>query len=71
MTSQNPTENTRVTTSSTVRVSQYLRVSTLDQSRDGYGLDSQERILKSFIASNEDKGWMTSDDLMYVDEGIS
>ena len=71
MASQNSTENTRVTASSTVRVAKYLRVSTLDQSRDGYGLDSQERILKSFIASNEDKGWMTSDDLMYVDEGIS
>ena len=53
------------------KVALYARVSTTEQVKDGYGLDSQERILKSFIASNEDKGWMTSDDLIYVDEWIS
>lgn len=52
-------------------VALYSRVSTTEQVKDGYGLDSQKRILRSFVESNEDKGWITSDDLSYVDEGIS
>lgn len=53
------------------RVAMYLRVSTLEQAKEGYWLDTQERLLKAYIESNEDKGWITSESLMYRDEGIS
>ncbi len=55
------------------RVAMYLRVSTMEQARDHgwYGIDSQERILRSYIDANADYGWVTSDDLVYIDEGVS
>lgn len=62
--------HTKETTTSE-RVAMYLRVSTNEQAKDGYGLDTQERLLKAYIGSNEDKGWITSDSLIYRDEGIS
>ena len=37
------------------RVALYMRVSTAEQVQDGYGLDSQDRILRAFVQSNEDK----------------
>lgn len=53
------------------RVGLYMRVSTIEQARDGYGLDSQDRILRAFVKANEDIGWLTSENLIYRDEGIS
>lgn len=53
------------------RVALYMRVSTAEQVQDGYWLDSQDRILHAFVQSNEDKWWITSDALIYCDEGIS
>jgi site-specific DNA recombinase len=53
------------------RVALYMRVSTIEQARDGYGLDSQDRILRAFVKANEDIGWITSENLIYRDEGIS
>lgn len=53
------------------RVALYMRVSTIEQARDGYGLDSQDRILRAFVKANEDIGWLTSENLIYRDEGIS
>jgi len=53
------------------RVACYIRVSTEEQAKEGYGLESQERILRAFVASNSDKNWVTSEALMYRDEGIS
>lgn len=54
-----------------IRVAIYMRVSTEEQAKDGYGLESQERILKAFITANEDKNWQTSESLIYRDEWIS
>lgn len=53
------------------RVALYMRVSTQEQVKDGYGLDSQKRILKAFIESNEEEWWTTNPNLIYIDEGIS
>lgn len=53
------------------RVALYIRVSTMEQAKEGYGLETQERILRSFVQSNEDKHWQTSEDLLYIDDGIS
>lgn len=52
-------------------VAVYIRVSTQEQVQDWYGLDSQLRILKSFIESNEEYGWAYNSDFVYQDEGIS
>lgn len=54
-----------------LRVWIYLRVSTEEQAKEWYGLESQERILKAFITANEDKNWITNDSLIYKDEWIS
>lgn len=52
-------------------VAVYIRVSTQEQVQDWYGLDSQLRILKSYIESNEEYGWAYNSDLVYQDEGVS
>lgn len=59
------------TTSEMKRVGLYIRVSTEDQATEWTSLESQERILKAFVESNADKGWITNDALLYKDEGIS
>ena len=53
------------------RVALYMRVSTTEQVNEWYGLDSQNRILRAYVESNEDQGWATSDNLAYTDEWIS
>ncbi|MDD3120682.1 MAG: recombinase family protein [Candidatus Gracilibacteria bacterium] len=53
------------------RVAIYLRVSTQEQATEGFGLDSQERILKSFVEANKDNGWEFGKSLIYKDEGVS
>ncbi len=58
-------------TSEYKKVACYIRVSTEEQAKEGYWLESQERILKAFIESNADKNWITSESLIYRDEGIS
>lgn len=55
----------------TQRVACYLRVSTTEQVKEWYGLDTQDRILRAFVQANEDQGWMTSESLIYRDEGVS
>ena len=54
-----------------LRVARYLRVSTTEQVQDGFGLDTQERLLSAYVQANSDQGWITSEDLLYIDEGIS
>lgn len=54
-----------------LRVARYLRVSTTEQVQDGFGLDTQDRLLRAYVEANADQGWTTSDDLLYIDEGIS
>ncbi len=53
------------------RVALYIRCSTLEQVKDGYGLESQLRILQGLVQANEDNGWITSDSLIYREEGVS
>lgn len=53
------------------RVALYIRTSTLEQVRDGYGLDMQERLLRALVESNSDQGWTTTESLIYREEGIS
>lgn len=54
-----------------LKVAIYIRVSTEEQAKDGYWLESQERILKAFITANEDKNWITNESLIYRDEWVS
>ena len=49
-----------------IRVAIYVRVSTLDQAREGYSLAAQERVLREWCATN---GYVIVD--IYADEGIS
>jgi site-specific DNA recombinase len=58
-------------TSKIQRVALYIRVSTTEQVQEWYGLDSQDRILRAFVQSNEDKWWVTTENLIYRDEGYS
>lgn len=44
----------------------YIRVSTLDQAREGYSLDAQEKTLRKWC---DDKGYLVYD--LYADRGIS
>lgn len=53
------------------RVGLYLRCSTLEQAKDGYGLESQERILLSYVEANKDNNWITSENLIYREGGFS
>ena len=53
------------------RVAFYLRASSLAQVVDGYGLEFQERGLRSYVDSNAYIGWTTNDSLIYrEDSGI-
>lgn len=62
---------TRSSSQKIQRVALYMRVSTTEQVNEWYGLDSQNRILRAYVESNEDQGWATSDNLAYTDEWIS
>lgn len=57
--------------SAPIRVARYLRVSTSEQAQDGFWLETQARLLQSYVDANSDQGWVTSDDLIYIDDGIS
>jgi site-specific DNA recombinase len=54
-----------------LRVALYIRVSTEEQVREGYGLVFQLSNLKKEIERNEDKGWVFDEKLVYQDEGVS
>jgi len=53
------------------RVAIYLRVSTQEQAKEWFWLDSQERLLKSYIEANKDNGWELWKSLIYIDEWVS
>lgn len=54
------------------RVARYIRVSTLEQAKEGSSLDGQQDSLNEFIKSNlRDRNWVTTDDLLYIDDGYS
>ena len=59
---------TRSSSQKIQRVALYMRVSTTEQVNEWYGLDSQNRILRAYVESNEDQGWATSDNLAYTDK---
>lgn len=48
------------------KVAIYIRVSTLDQARDGYSLEAQERVLRKWCADNKYEIYD-----LYADRGIS
>lgn len=49
------------------RVAIYIRVSTEEQKRDGYGLDSQEKRLNGYVTSNPGLGLITKPEWLYSD----
>lgn len=53
------------------RVALYLRCSTMEQANEWYGLESQERILLAYVEANKDNNWISSDALIYREEGFS
>lgn len=53
------------------RVAIYLRVSTQEQAKEWFWLESQERLLKSYIEANKDNGWELWKSLIYIDEWVS
>jgi site-specific DNA recombinase len=54
-----------------VRVAAYIRVSTDEQAKEGYGLDTQLRHIKNEIEKFKDKGWTFDEKLLYKDDGYS
>ena len=54
-----------------IRVAAYIRVSTSEQAREGYGLDTQLRNIKNEVERYADKGWVLDEKLIYRDEGKS
>ncbi|MDD4287408.1 MAG: recombinase family protein [Candidatus Peribacteraceae bacterium] len=54
------------------RVAAYIRVSTEEQAKEGYGLDVQLKYIKHAIAAREvSHGWVYDEKLVYRDEGQS
>ena len=54
-----------------IRVARYIRVSTDEQVKDGYGLETQIRILDNEVEKYSNEGWYSDDSLLYRDEGVS
>ncbi len=54
------------------RVAIYVRVSSKDQVDDGFGLQYQKRDLLELVRyKSKTHNWFTTDDLLFIDEGIS
>lgn len=53
------------------RVAFYIRVSSEEQARDGYGIPAQITNLEHEVAKFADKGWTHDKSLIYKDEGYS
>lgn len=54
------------------KIARYIRVSTLEQAKEGSSLDGQQDSLNDYIKSNaKDRLWVTQDDLLYIDDGYS
>lgn len=54
-----------------VRVAAYLRVSTEEQAKEGYGLKSQLRNIEHYVKCHEFEGWVLEPRFIYKDEGVS
>lgn len=54
-----------------VRIAAYLRVSTDEQAKTGFGLDTQIRHIKSEVERYKDKGWVLDKKMIYKDDGYS
>jgi site-specific DNA recombinase len=52
-------------------IAAYIRVSTQEQAKDGYGLETQIRHIKNEVERYKDKGWVLEDKFIYKDEGYS
>ena len=54
-----------------IRIAAYLRVSTDEQAKEGYGIDTQIRHIKNLVDANSANGWTLDDKNIYKDEGYS
>lgn len=54
-----------------IRVAAYIRVSTEEQAKEGYGLEAQLRNIKSCVEAHKEQGWVWDDAMVYRDEGFS
>lgn len=54
-----------------VRIAAYIRVSTDEQARSGYGLETQLRQIRTEVERNKDKGWVLDEKHIYKDDGYS
>lgn len=54
-----------------LKVGAYIRVSTDEQAKAGYGLETQIRLIKSSVDINSDKKWVLEDRHIYKDDGYS
>src|SRR3989339_93128 len=55
-----------------IRVAFYIRVSTTEQARHGYGVEMQLDALKETVNfKNKYSGWITKDDWIFIDDGYT
>lgn len=54
-----------------VRIAAYIRVSTDEQARSGFGLETQLRHILNEVDRNKDKGWSLDEQFIYKDDGYS
>jgi site-specific DNA recombinase len=54
-----------------IRVAIYIRASTDEQAKEGYGLETQKRILLNEVEKYKGEGWTTNESLLYTDEAES
>jgi site-specific DNA recombinase len=54
-----------------IKVAAYIRVSTDEQAKSGFGLDTQLRQIKSEVERNKGKGWELNKEFIYKDDGYS
>lgn len=55
----------------TIKVAAYLRVSTDEQAKEGYGIDTQLRHIQNLVDAHKEQGWVLEKENIYKDEGYS
>ncbi len=54
-----------------LRVAIYTRVSSYEQVAEGYGLETQERILREYVERKQTDGWIFDERYLFKEEGYS